>query len=308
MKLLYSLILLTLALPAIATEYAPIALDGHANLAPAAGDLLAAPRRSGDFDEIDGVEVRLVTLAKGPKTQLAVGLMGSQSTAVRGIPIGYSGVRSLHFFHSVLKGNLRAGSFVCKYVVHFQNGRIVEIPVVVGQDIGSSQIAQGVPNARAIQAVVDGDPRPSFVYHLVCKNPRPKDRIATLDIIAVSPNALTALSALSLELQPPAKLSSRLSQDLNTLARLRASLRSLGDSAAISLLGSRFSAAANKTLREQIDSADAATSEVLSLRKSLRTAAEAAAGEPKDFSARLATLTNKRNAIQEALTRLARSQ
>ncbi len=300
-------VLLISAVSASALEFAPVPLDSYANLAPASSDLLAPPRKGSDFQRIDGVQVRLVSLARGSKTQLAVGLMGDQPTAVRGIPIGYSGVKALHFFHSVLRGSPRSGSFVCKYVLHYQSGKIAEIPVVVGQDTGSSRVAQGVPRAKAIQAVVDDDPRPSFVYHMVWRNPYPKDRLATMDVIAVSPSALVGLTALSVELLPLRSVPARLSRDASALARLWRDFQSQSESAAISLLSGDYPAATNRSLREVIEAADAASVEVLSLRKALRTAAETGGAAPKDLRSRISALSNKRNSIQVTLTKAVRN-
>lgn len=294
-------------MPLMATDYAPIPLDSYANRMPSSNELVAGPRQGSQFDEMDGVEIRLPDISHS-RTELAVGLMGKQPTAVRGIQVGYSSIKRLHFFHSVLRGKLRTGAFAAKYVVHYEGGRVLEIPLIMGRNIGSSQIAHGVPGAKAIQAVVDGDPRSSFVYHMVWKNPFPQKRIISIDFIAVSPNTLVSLSVLTAELGPVIGMSSRYARDFNVTGRLHHEFRTLAQSATIYLQGGGYSASATKSLRQVISDADAAAAEATSLRKTIRQSAEGHHAVPSNVHNRLVALSNRHNSLQVILTRVMRSQ
>jgi hypothetical protein len=127
---------------------------------------------------------------------------------VKGIRVHQS-ARRVHFLHATVPAyGLDRGFKVGDYRVHFSNGKEVDIPLVLGDNIESvdradpppkdASIAWGYSEFRGYLAMTS----PRLFYDLAWKCPFPGAEVESIDLIANSP-AAPLLAAITLEKEAP---------------------------------------------------------------------------------------------------------
>jgi len=91
---------------------------------------------------------------------------------------------------------------VFKYVLHYADGRSVEIPVVLERHVGHWLQEEATPLEAARVAwsreLPDGRGKRAVLYSMQVANPRPDVRITSMDIVRTSDRAVPAVVAVSL--------------------------------------------------------------------------------------------------------------
>jgi hypothetical protein len=119
---------------------------------------------------------------------------------IRGIPVGTKAGR-LHFLHTHNPSDeTKEGATVFRYIVNYQDGRRVEVPVRWGQEIGHwrrQDVLNHLPHARVAHydaiRFLNGDRRQPVpnapqlvVYRFAWTNPRRNASIASIDIVSAN--------------------------------------------------------------------------------------------------------------------------
>jgi len=112
--------------------------------------------------------------------------------SVEGIPVGCKAdvLFFLHTFHRTkewqTQGDKKDPPVLFKYVVHYADGKSIEVPVFYGRGAGHwiAEEPQGLPDAAvAWAAPFPNDPkRQAVVYQMTWANPRPSAVIRSIDV------------------------------------------------------------------------------------------------------------------------------
>lgn len=114
---------------------------------------------------------------------------------VKSIPIN-ADVRSLFFFHGV--GNPVPNTKAFSYVVHFQNGKHIEIPVICGENIDNWKLEDAT-----LRPVWKN--RANRGFFMDCwRNPYPMDTVTSLDIVSANGKSIPFVVGITVEKRPQA--------------------------------------------------------------------------------------------------------
>lgn len=126
---------------------------------------------------------------------------GRYPEAVRGIRIEQS-ARQLHFLHAC-GWKTQEGVPVGEYIVRYENGQEVSIPMVYGHDVrdwnADSDPAAGLKRGRQVWSAVNNARFRVRLFETVWVNPTPEVPIASIDFISTMSEAAPFLVALTLE-------------------------------------------------------------------------------------------------------------
>lgn len=134
--------------------------------------------------------------------QLTDGRWKAYPQRVNGIAIGATANR-IHFLHSTIVGRATEGTEVARYVIHFDNGDRITVPVIFGDDVADWHLAQ-VPSSFGFhQKIVWRGRLPSgreiAVPIKTWDNPHPNRTIRSIDFVSTLRDARPFLLGITLE-------------------------------------------------------------------------------------------------------------
>jgi WD40 repeat protein len=169
---------------------------------PDSNSLASLPRGEGDFGGVK-FNVRESALRLGSKQ------FSTASERIENVGVNLRAAK-LYFLHSTVWGT-SAGALIGEYVVHYADGGVCSIPIVYGKDVrdwwdwGVTDHEPGGQSTRATVAWQGKNPASTArnanirLFLSVWKNPRPSEKIASLDYVSAMTDAAPFCVAITAE-------------------------------------------------------------------------------------------------------------
>jgi len=110
----------------------------------------------------------------------------------------------LHFLHAAIAAfDLADGAQIGRYVIHRQNGRTDEIPIIIGQQMAHWRKLTNETSNLAIawvqteESAAKEKKQPARLFKMTWENPWPEMAIKSVDLISTHSNAAPFLVAIT---------------------------------------------------------------------------------------------------------------